>query len=153
MWASEIAAAYAPELEVVGSVALAPGSELPTLADAVVASSYKGIVLIGAIGLRTAHPDLDLSRVLTPAAMADLPHVESECVDDTIQRYASLTTSDVVSQAPSNDPELAGLLQENSPGSTPIEVPIFLGHGTADEQVPRNCPTDSRRSTAHWTSR
>ena len=68
--------------------------------------------------------------------MADLPRVESECVDDTVQRYESLTTSDVVSQAPSSDPEIARLLQENSAGSTPIGVPIFLGHGTADEQVP-----------------
>ena len=145
MWASEIAASYAPELDVVGSVALAPGAELPALADAIVASPYKGIVLIGAIGLRTTHPDLDLSRVLTPAAMADLPRVESECVDDTVQRYESLPTSDVVSQAPSSDPELARLLQENSPGSTPIGVPIFLGHGTADEQVPPEL-SDATRS-------
>ena len=138
-----------PNSSVVGSVALAPGVELPALGDAIVASPYKGIVLIGAIGLRTTHPDLDLSRVLTPAAMADLPHVESECVDDTVQRYESLPTSDVVSQAPSSDPELASLLQENSPGSTPIGVPIFLGHGTADEQVPPELSADSQQSTAH----
>ena len=77
LWASEIAASYAPELDVVGAVSLAPGAELPALADAIVASPYKGIVLIGAIGLRTTHPDLDLSRVLTRMDLPASPNVST----------------------------------------------------------------------------
>ena len=87
LFAGELAPTYAPELDLVGIVALAPGGELPTLADAVDDSPYRGLVLIGASGMRAGHPDLDLSTVLTPDALADLPRVESECLDATIGRY------------------------------------------------------------------
>src|SRR4029453_674633 len=52
LFAAEIAPEYAPELRLVGALALAPGVELPALVDHLVASPGAGIALIGAIGLR-----------------------------------------------------------------------------------------------------
>ena len=90
LFAAEIAPEYAPDLDLVGVVALAPGAELAALADSLVDSPYKGLVLIGAAGLRAADPDLDLSVGLTDAAAEDLPRVESECVDATVERYQTI---------------------------------------------------------------
>ena len=42
----------------------------------------------------------------------------------------------MVTRPPSSDPELKELFDENSPGSTKISVPVFIGHGIADQQVP-----------------
>src|SRR4051794_17671285 len=136
LFAGEIAPRYAPELKLVGIVALAAGVELPDLTRSLAQGPLKGAVLIGAAGLRAAYPDVDLSAVLTPAAIADLPLVESECVDDTIQRYEEVPIGDVFIQFPDMDPEINQLLTQNSPGSAAIAEPVFLGHGTADEQVP-----------------
>ena len=124
------------ELHLVGALALAPGVELPALVDYLVAPPGTGIVLIGAIGLRAGYPELDLSTVFTPSAVADIPRVENECVDDTFARYQSLTSTDVIRRAPSDLPDLQALLQANSPGAVAPAVPIFLGHGDADQQVP-----------------
>ena len=134
--AAEIAPEYAPELHLVGALALAPGVELPALVDYLVAPPGTGIVLVGAIGLRAGYPELDLSTVFTPTAVADIPHVENECVDDTFARYQSLTTTDVIRRLPSDLPDLQALLEANSPGAVAPAVPIFLGHGDADQQVP-----------------
>ena len=87
LFASEMASQYAPELDLIGTIALAPGAELPDLSDHLATSKSKGLVLIGAAGLRAAHPDLDVSSILTPAAVEDLARVESECVDATVSRY------------------------------------------------------------------
>jgi alpha-beta hydrolase superfamily lysophospholipase len=146
LFAGELAPTYAPELDLVGIVALAPGGELPTLADAVAASPYRGLVLIGASGMRAGHPDLDLSTVLTPDALADLPRVESECLDATIERYQD-DPGGVTTRPPSSVPEIERLLEANSPGSTPISTPVFLGHGAADQQVP---PAISERLGARY---
>lgn len=135
--AAEIAPEYAPELHLVGVVALAAGVELPALVDHLVASPPgTGVALIGAIGLRAGYPDLDLSTVFTPSAIADIDRVETECVDDTVARYQSLTTSDVIRRCPGAQPDLQALLEQNSPGAVPPMAPVFIGHGASDEQVP-----------------
>lgn len=136
LFAAELGPTYAPELELVGAVALAPGVELPALVDHLAASRYTGVVLMGAIGLQAAYPEVDLAAVFTPAAIADVPRIENECVDDTVARYQGLATSDVIGHDPSTRPALQALLEESSPGSVAPRVPVFIGHGDADDQVP-----------------
>ena len=92
----------------VGSVALAPGSTFPTFVDALLSTDQKGLVLIGASGMRAGHPDVDLAASLTPAALADLTQVESECVDETVGRYQDVPTDEIVTRLPGLLPRLAG---------------------------------------------
>jgi pimeloyl-ACP methyl ester carboxylesterase len=136
LFAGEIASTYAPDLRLVGVAALAPGVELPALVDHLASSPAKATVLMGAIGLRAAYPDLDLATVFTPDAIADIPRVETECVDTTVARYEPTPTSELISRAPSSVTEVERILEENSPGAIAPTVPIFIGHSEADEQVP-----------------
>ncbi len=136
LFAAEIGSTYAPELRLVGAVALAPGVELPALVDHLAASPYKGAVLMGGIGLRATYPNVALASVFTPSVIADVARVETECSDTTIARYRELLTSDVIAHDPSTVPELQALLEENSPGQLAPSVPVFIGHGDADQQVP-----------------
>ena len=153
LFAAQIAPEYAPDLDLVGVVALAPGAELAALADSLAESPYKGLVLIGAAGLRAAHPDLDLSVGLTDTAVEDLPRVESECVDATVERYQTIAAEDVVTQPPSEDPALKQLFDENSPGSTKI-----VGTGLPRTWRRRSTSpggtvgASARRSTAPWVA-
>jgi pimeloyl-ACP methyl ester carboxylesterase len=136
LFAGEVSPTYAPELHVVGIAALAPGVELPALVDHLASSPAKATVLMGAIGLHAAYPDLDLATVFTPDAIADIPRSETECVDTTVARYASTATSELIARDPSTVPDVERILEANSPGATRPMVPVFLGHGTFDEQVP-----------------
>jgi pimeloyl-ACP methyl ester carboxylesterase len=136
LFAAEIAPKYASELNLVGVAAVAPGVELPQLVDHLSTSPFKGAVLIGAMGLRASHPDLDLSTVLTSTSIADLRRIERECVDATVSRYRSLATDDVITRAPSSVPEVKRLLEQSSPGASSPGVPVFIAHGDEDRQVP-----------------
>ena len=98
LFAGELAPKYAPELHLVGVAALAPGVELPALVDYLASSPGKGTVLMGAIGLRAAYPDLDLASVFTPTAIADIPRIETECVDTTVARYQSVPTNKLITR-------------------------------------------------------
>ena len=136
LFAGEIAARYAPDLHLVGVAALAPGVELPALVDYLASSPGKAVVLMGAIGLRAAYPDLDLTSVFTPTAISDIPRVETECVDTTVARYQPVPANQLISRQPSSVTEVERILEENSPGRMSPTVPIFIGHSEADEQVP-----------------
>jgi predicted esterase len=136
LFASEIAPKYAPELKLIGTIALAPSAELPALADYLATSAAKGLILIGASGFRASYPDFDVSSILTPAAVEDLERVESECVDETFSRYENAVPGDVAKRPPSSVHDVNELLIANSPGAGATSVPVFIGHGTADEQVP-----------------
>jgi hypothetical protein len=134
--AAEIARAYSPELKLVGAVALAPGVELAAHVDHLAASPHPDVMLPAAIGLHAGYPDLELATVFTPAVIADVARIESECVDETVDRYESISTGDVISHPPSEVPDLQAILEENSPGRSAPSVSLFIAHGDADEQVP-----------------
>jgi pimeloyl-ACP methyl ester carboxylesterase len=136
LFAAQIQRSYAPELHLVGSAALAPGVELPALVDSLSTSPGKGMVLIGAIGLRAAYPNLDLAKTFTKSALADVPRIESECADATVARYQAAPTDRLFASSPNADPTARHLLEENSAGAVAPAVPIFIAHGGADQQVP-----------------
>jgi alpha-beta hydrolase superfamily lysophospholipase len=135
LFASQLAVRYAPELHVSGVLAIAPGAELSTLVPAIERSSYRGFVLIAAIGWQAAY-GLDPVPYLTAAAVKDLPRVAKECADATIQRYETRTRDQVVSQALIDAPAVRELIDENSPGGLDPHVPILVVQGDRDEQVP-----------------
>lgn len=136
LFAAQVSGAYAPELHVGGVMAFAPGAELPTLADSLTSSAAKGLVLVGAAGMRAAHPDLDLAALLTPKALGELARVEHACVDDVLHRYAKVASSELFRAPPSSIAPVRDVLVANSPGAQPIAAPVLVLHGTDDEQVP-----------------
>jgi hypothetical protein len=135
LFAGEIADDYAPELAVVGLVALAPGGEFPMFVDALATSTSKGLVLIGASEMRTSHPEIDLGASLTPTALADLDRVDTECVDDTVGRYSEVAPEDVFISMPSTVAAVDAVLLANSPSSAPLSAPLMLAQGSDDLPV------------------
>ena len=144
---AEQAPKYAAELNLVGVAALAPGVELPALVDHLADSPSRGLVVIGANGFKAAYPKLALSDILTPKTVADTAEVQSECTDAIVERYRSLPTNDVVKGVPTSNAELRRILERNSPGTIAPRIPVFIGVGNDDEQVP---PTLSEQLGAKY---
>ena len=147
---AEQAPEYAPELKLVGVAALAPGVELPALVDHLADSPYRGLAVIGAIGFTAAYPKLPLSSFLTPKTIAGVAAVESECTDAIVGRYRSLPTSDVLKSVPTLSANLRRILEQNSPGTIAAHVPVFIGVGAADAQVP---PLLSEQTAAKYCAK
>lgn len=140
LWAAQLAPTYSPDLDVRGVVALAPGAELTTIAEAIRTppfDAFLGSALLTADGLQASYGKaFDPSSFLTKAALADLPKLSKECADATIARWRGRSPDELFTHELSEVPAVASILDDNSPGAIDPGVPILLLQGDQDQQVP-----------------
>jgi acetyl esterase/lipase len=135
LFAGEIQPAYAPDVPLLGVVALAPASELERATRLLAGDpEVVGLAVAIAAGFAAAYPDADLSTVLTPAAMRDVHVVDEGCLEDIVATF-----SRPVDQVFRIDrmvlPPWPELLEENSPGRVATVAPIFVAQGGEDPLV------------------
>jgi len=144
-WGAELAAAYAPELQVVSAAALAPGADLPTLVrlagDRPAGLASAPMYLVAA--WRDAyHLPPSALAVLLPAGRAAVDLVRGSWIQDPAAGppVAAVRPSDLAKLAP-----WPGLLDRNTPGHAAAQVPLLIAQGTGDERV---APASNRSLTA-----
>jgi acetyl esterase/lipase len=130
LWAAELARSYAPELQVVGVAASAPGAELAATMKA--ADSRPATLTSGAMLLVVAWSDayrLPLD-VLTPAGRKAVGRVRSTCLQELARAPATpaVRPSDLLTTPP-----WPALLARNTPGHAATPAPIFIAQGADDE--------------------
>jgi pimeloyl-ACP methyl ester carboxylesterase len=135
LWAGQIAAEWAPELDLVGTVAGAPATEIPVIVAAAGALPIAGFVFMLIAGYHDAYPDAALSSVLTPEGEAALAAVDEGCVREVIAHFASGGAALLRPDAASAEP-WATLARENNPGTVASDSPVLIVHSAADEVVP-----------------
>ena len=121
LWAAEVAAALAPELELVGAAALAPAAD-PGALVAVGLADTQALVVAGWLA---SDPDVDEDDVLTDIGKEAVEAAEETCDVD--------ITGPLL-----NDAGMAGLAAyaaENTAGSQPVTVPVLVTQGTDDALV------------------
>lgn len=132
---AEIAPTYAPDTNVVGSVAGAPAVELKLLAAVLRTSPFFGYVFMAGAGFEAAYPDIDLGEVLTEEGLTMVKTASETCseIHDMVRGKdpALYITKDPASVEP-----FASYLETNTPGNVSTSVPIFVYHGENDEQIP-----------------
>jgi len=140
LWANELAQDWAPELELVGTVAGAPAAEQPTMfaGAGAIQALHSGFVLWVA-GFAEAYPDADPRQVLTDAGMRVM---EGAKVADECGRVGvdmSPAAGEPVAREGFADVEpWASLMAANDPGHVATDAPILLLHSAADEVVPQS---------------
>jgi hypothetical protein len=132
LWAAELAAAYAPELQVLGVAASAPGAELA--ATLKLARDRPTTVTSGAMLIAVAWSDayrLPLD-VLTPAGRKAVDRVRSTCLEELAKdpEQVAVRLSDLLTTPP-----WPALLARNTPGHAATPAPIFLAQGADDDRV------------------
>jgi len=132
LWAAELAAAYAPELQVLGVAASAPGAELATTLK--LAGDRPTTVTSGAMLIVVAWSDayrLPL-EVLTSAGRKAVDRVRSTCLEELAKdpEQAAVRLGDLLTTPP-----WPALLARNTPGHAATPAPIFLAQGADDETV------------------
>jgi pimeloyl-ACP methyl ester carboxylesterase len=126
--------------ELVGNVAMAPGSHIADRLDLVRTSDqvelslpYSVYVLIS---YSTSYPGTDLNRVLVPAAVAAIPELYDQCMTHALTTgyWATAIAKDQFLP----DADLTAILAaaaKNEPGTLKIAVPTLILQGDADKTV------------------
>jgi pimeloyl-ACP methyl ester carboxylesterase len=132
LWAAELARAYAPELQVLGVAATAPGAELATTLE--LSRFRPAAITSGAMLIVVAWSDayrLPLG-VLTPAGRKAADRVRTRCLDELASDPA---TPMVDLDQLLTTPPWPALLARNSPGHAATPAPLLIAQGTDDEVV------------------
>ena len=134
----------APSLELVGTLATAPGiafleaySGNHTPGD--VPMQYLGVVLLNVTGMETFTPSFDAAASLTPAARALLPRVDDACVFELLRVGAALdlTTSTTFTHLPfSETPGIRDAVTHMEIPAVQLGHPLLIGQGTNDTMTP-----------------
>ncbi len=137
MFTAQLQPTYAPELELIGTVAGAPPSQMSELGDSLVGGDFQGYLVMTSAGLAAAYPDLDLGEIFTDSALELIDVVESGCTGEIFEVYNPLTYDDI---AKVDDPfSLATwgpAIEAQDTNQMPVLTPLLIIHGGEDEQIP-----------------
>jgi Secretory lipase len=133
LWAAELARSYAPELQVLGVAASAPGAELAAGLK-VAGPEEPAARTSGAMLLVVAWSDAYRASlaVLTPAGRKQVGRVRTTCLQELAADPA------IVAVRPRDlltTPPWPALLARNTPGHAATPAPIFLAQGADDDRV------------------
>jgi pimeloyl-ACP methyl ester carboxylesterase len=135
LFAAERAEEHAPELELLGTVSLAPATELTETygpADEVV-SRIVGVMML--YGAQSEHPEIDFADYAGPELLAVEDVFTDGCLDDIITATAGISGDTFYANDPLETEPAKSLLMQNQPGLVATPSPLFLAQGTADERV------------------
>lgn len=143
LFAAQQASTYAPELHLRAVAVAAPAADLALLlrdhrddVSGVTIGSYAFEALVSVYG--DADPDVRLDRVLTPKGAAVAPQIAPRCLlsdVSALHRIAAPAVGRFFAVDPGTTEPWRSLLQQNTPGSAPIGVPVLVTQGTADTLV------------------
>lgn len=136
-----IAKSYAPELTLVGVAAAAPATDLVTLMDDDIHSV--GGKNITAMTLWSWHRvyDAPIDSIVDPRAIAVMDRLAHECIEGPFDLVARQRTEKPLEkyfltvEGPADVEPWHSLLEKNTPGALPPEIPVFLAQGAADQII------------------
>ncbi|MDT0308976.1 lipase family protein [Streptomyces sp. DSM 44917] len=139
--AAELAASYAPELDVRGAYAGAPPADLSVLAESLDGSYTAGFLGFSLISLNAAYPELDILGLASDRGRELFERGRDACLTDSIFGYAfqrsSTWTADGRPVAEYLDEEpFASVVAEQRIGNIAPEVPVLVEHARNDDIVP-----------------
>ncbi|MGO2612372.1 lipase family protein [Corynebacterium flavescens] len=144
LFADQIAADYAPELEISGVAALSAAADPQLLAERILGTGANALgTMVGSFVLvpyAAEYPDVRLKDYMIPVATPLLRAAAQRCTDDktilvSLLTTAALKTRGALVTADLNNSALGQRLRENT-ASGAGTAPLFLGQGVEDEVVP-----------------
>lgn len=135
---AEFAADWAPELDLVATVAIAPLADL-TVAVPVMFSlpAASGFAVLVAAGWADAYPGLDASDVLGPAGVEIAERaVDDSCVAEVFADAGEADPDALVAAQPDELDRWRERIEENTIRPELVTGPLFVAQGTADQLIP-----------------
>lgn len=137
--AAELAATYAPDLAVKGTVAGAVPADLAKVGDRLDGSFWAAFSGYGTIGLAAAY-DIDPAAYLSPQGIEIGKKLESGCVIDafgfSFMKSTDLTKDGRPMSAYFAEEPFTSILAENRIGRRSPSAPVLLVHSALDDTIP-----------------
>lgn len=139
-WAAELAAEYAPELDIVGAVAASPVGDPAAAFLRLNGSLFAGFAAVFTAGLRRAYPDLDrlLRSHLDARYLGWLAETEATTTFPLLYRFARRNIDQHCRgglAALLAAPELQRVLADIQPGGRAPAMPLLVLQGVYDEVI------------------
>ncbi|WP_052699213.1 alpha/beta fold hydrolase [Hyphomicrobium sp. 99] len=140
LFAASQGPSYVPELELLGDVAFAPGSQIAERLKAVMTSAKTELslpyVLYTLQSYAKTDPAIDLKRILTAEAIAHLPDLHEQCMSHALMTgyWSTAIAKDQFVANPDLEPFLK-FAAENEAGALKIAAPTLVIQGTQDVTV------------------
>lgn len=134
--AHELAAERAPELDLVGTVALAPGALLERVYGGIDPIVTAILTMMATYSSTSEHPEIDPADYFTPEALAASEVFETGCLDEITNALIPVAIEGPFTADPRQTEPAASLLGANDVGSVAVAgVPVLMASGTADDRV------------------
>ena len=128
---------YAPELDLVGVISMAPPSQATLLYDAIINTDSKGFIYMALAAYDVSYDEIDVSEVLTPEGVELLAELENGCTDYVFNVFNSHEVSDLISvDNPLAIPAWRDIALDNDVNQRALPAPVFIAHGGADALIP-----------------
>lgn len=134
--AHELAAERAPELELVGTVALAPAALLDQVYGGIDPIVTAILTMMAVVGGATEHPEIVPADYFTPEALAAAEIFETACLDEITEALIPVAAAGAFTADPRQTEPAAALVRTNDVGEVAVaDVPVYMASGTVDDRV------------------
>ncbi|MGW4247799.1 lipase family protein [Nocardia sp. NPDC004722] len=139
-WAAELAAGYAPELDIAGAVAGSPVGDPAAAFVRLNGSPFAGFAMVFTAGLRRAYPHLDdaVRDIVSAEYLGLLDRAESFATLPLLARYAGRNAHRHIRGglgALLTRPEMRRVLDDIEPGGQAPAMPLLVVQGVNDEVI------------------
>jgi acetyl esterase/lipase len=141
LFTGELAASYAPELELLGVAAAAPATYLIDLFEAEKSTPIGKEITAMAFYSWSKLYNEPASSLVEPAAMGMFNKMAHNCIES-IQELVAIEKAEkplewvkFLKTDPAEIEPWRGIMQRNTPGRAPAGAPVFIAQGTADPTV------------------
>ncbi len=140
LFAGQLAAEYAPELELVGVAAAAPATYLAELFDADEFSNVGKTLSAMALLSWSKVFDIPLSSILVAGTEPNFERVARDCLRNlpemlALEKATNALRTNFLKYNPTEVEPWKSIMVRNSPGQSPPGAPVFIAQGTADTTV------------------
>ena len=135
LFADELAATYAPELELRGTVAAAPGAELSSTFPGDSPQVIGIVTVLGLFGIAVDHPQVDPADYASPELLAASPILDTACLDEVSLALAAIPFERLFTADPRTTEPARSVLLDNDPARRATSAPLLLVQGDADPVV------------------
>lgn len=135
LFADELASSYAPELELVGTVAIAPGSNLSETFPGDTPQVINAVAAMALFGIAVDYPEIVPEHYASPTLLEKAKILDTGCINDISLEFIGIPFEDLFVNDPRTTEPARSVTLENDPGTRATSAPILLVQGDADAVV------------------
>ena len=134
--ANELGAERAPELDLLGTVSLAPAAMFGNVYGGIDPFVVRVVSAMGFFGALTEHPEIAAEDYASPAAIAASAAIDTGCTPQITAAFLSVPFNGFWVNDPFTVEPARSILLANDVGHARVDSPVLLVQGTADTTVP-----------------